>query len=116
MKTFLVLLSCLALMVCATVGPAEEAAAAKTIKFESPILITDVGQGNSSKLVEALLKRAGDIDFTTNNTAKVEDLGDAKTLIIGVGASSKGLVLPGSTRTRKQPARMPSLKQRKKLE
>jgi len=65
------------------------------VQFETPILITDVGQGNSSKLVEALIKRAGDFEYTSESTATADQLEGVKTLIIGVGASSKGLGAAG---------------------
>ncbi len=73
-------------------GSAEESG---HVSFETPLLITDVGQGNSSRLVEALLKRAGDFEFTSESTAAAEKLEGMKTLIIGVGASSKGLGAAG---------------------
>lgn len=75
-------------------APAAEQTSSK-IKFETPILITDVGQGNSSKLVEALIKRAGDFEYTSESTATADQLEGIKTLIIGVGASSKGLGAAG---------------------
>jgi hypothetical protein len=66
-----------------------------TLTFKAPMLITDVGQGNSSKLIEALLKRSGDFEFKSDSTAGADALAGVKTLIIGVGASSKGLGAAG---------------------
>lgn len=99
MTTRYLLLTLFALLGLSLTGyaPAEEAAAdaGEAIKFEAPLLITDIGQGNSSKLVEALLKRAGDYEFTSDSTAKADMLEGMKTLIVGVGASSKGLGAAG---------------------
>jgi hypothetical protein len=71
------------------------AEAPKHVTFEAPLLITDIGQGNSSKLIEALLKRSGDFEFKSESTARADALAGVKTLIIGVGASSKGLGAAG---------------------
>lgn len=62
-----------------------------------PILVTDVGQGNNAKLIAAMLKRLNlsQDAITTNELAKAGDLGNAKTLIVGVGASTKGLGAAG---------------------
>lgn len=76
--------------------PAAEAPAAKAVKATAPALLVDVGQGNSAKLVEALLKRAKTpIPFDYKPMATAADLGSAKSVIVGVGASSKGLGAAG---------------------
>jgi hypothetical protein len=62
-------------------------------KLPAPYLITDVGQGNTAKLVRTILKSK--VTFEFKEQAKADELGDAKTIIIGVGASTKGLGAAG---------------------
>lgn len=86
-------------------APAEKTPAAATesaptttesrILFEQPLLLTDVGQGNSAKLIEVMLNRAKDIKFTSSELATATELEGMKTLVIGVGASTKGLGAAG---------------------
>ncbi len=63
-------------------------------QFEQPALITAVGQSADSQMVNVLFKR-NNIPFTLSNMAKPEDLGSAKTLVLVVGGSSKGLGAAG---------------------
>lgn len=95
---------CLVVSVAVAEGPttatvAAGAPAAATAKaavvFGQPILVTDVGQGNTDKLLEAMLKRAGGFELRSDNMAKAGDLDDVKTLVVGVGASTKGLGAAG---------------------
>lgn len=88
----------------AAIGPAalraeDEAAApaAEAIRCEFPVLLVDSGQGNNARLLQALMRRARvDPDkFELNEMATADDLDGFNTLIIGVGASSKGLGAAG---------------------
>lgn len=85
----------------ASEAPVAEAPAAAEgmLTFEQPLLVTDVGQGNSAKLIEVMLNRAKDVEFTANELAKAEELEGVKTLVIGVGASTKGLGAAGLDQT-----------------
>jgi len=78
---------------------ADESPAAETAnaaQFSGPVLITDAGQGNTARMVEMMLTRAGGVDATRDDTAPVDALTeDHGALIIGVGASSKGLGAAG---------------------
>jgi hypothetical protein len=68
-----------------------------TPAFSTPLLITDGGQGNNAKLIQAMLRRspvsADKVDV--KEVATEADLDSAKTLVIGVGASTKGLGAAG---------------------
>ena len=61
---------------------------------ESPILLTTGGQSADYQMVGTLMKNLG-MDYTMNNVATSADLGDAKTLVVVVGGSSKGLGAAG---------------------
>ena len=73
----------------------EVAVATEKKIFEDPVLVTDVGQGNNARLVQVMLKRDGSVEFKSEAQAGVEMLEGRKTLIIGVGASTKGLGAAG---------------------
>lgn len=64
-------------------------------EYKEPLLVTDVGQGNSAKLLRGLLKRNKGILFTMEERATSEHLAGVKTVVIGVGASTKGLGAAG---------------------
>lgn len=66
----------------------------KEFKAESPVLLTSAGQSADVEMVKSMLGKT-DIEFTDNNLATESDLGDAKTLILAVGGSSKGLGAAG---------------------
>ena len=70
--------------------------AQKTTAFaEKPALLTAIGQSADYEMVKVLLTR-NNIPFTADNLVKAEALdGSAKTLILVVGASSKGLGAAG---------------------
>lgn len=81
---------------------AEEAAEKTEVKatvevkqVEAPLLVTDCGQGNSATLISVMLRRARGIEYESKPLATVEDLDGMKTLVIGVGASTKGLGAAG---------------------
>lgn len=61
---------------------------------ESPILLTSGGQSADYQMIGTVMGKLG-MDYTVNNLATSADLGDAKTLIVVAGGSSKGLgVMP----------------------
>ena len=61
---------------------------------ESPILVTSGGQSADYQMIGTVMGKIG-MDYTINNLATSADLGDAKTLIVVVGGSSKGLGAAG---------------------
>lgn len=61
---------------------------------EGPILLTTGGQSADYQMVGTLLKNLG-MEYELNNVATSADLGSAKTLIVVVGGSSKGLGAAG---------------------
>lgn len=61
---------------------------------ETPILLTTGGQSADYQMVGTLLKNLG-MDYELNNVATSADIGSAKTLIVVVGGSSKGLGAAG---------------------
>ncbi len=63
--------------------------------FEGPVLLTSVGQSADVNIVNTLLTKAGVPDVRLNATVTKDDLGDAKTLVLAVGGSSKGLGAAG---------------------
>lgn len=63
-------------------------------KAEEPVLLTTVGQSADVEMVKAVLDNLG-INYKMNNLVKKGETGDAKTLILAVGGSSKGLGAAG---------------------
>ena len=61
---------------------------------ESPILVTSGGQSADYQMIGTVMGKIG-MDYQINNLATSADLGDAKTLIVVVGGSSKGLGAAG---------------------
>lgn len=61
---------------------------------ESPILVTSGGQSADYQMIATVMGKIG-MDYEVNNLATSADLGDAKTLIVVVGGSSKGLGAAG---------------------
>ncbi|MBE6973304.1 MAG: hypothetical protein E7440_05410 [Ruminococcaceae bacterium] len=61
---------------------------------ESPILVTSGGQSADYQMVGTLMGKVG-MEYEIKNLATSADLGAAKTLIIVVGGSSKGLGAAG---------------------
>lgn len=72
----------------------EETEAVAEVTFEEPILLTSVGQSADVEMVKSIVDRVG-LDYTANNLATSADLGEAKTLILAIGGSSKGLGAAG---------------------
>lgn len=76
-------------------GDSETEASGLTEAFaEYPALVTSGGQSADYQMIATVMEKQG-MDFTTNNLATSADLGDAKTLIVVVGGSSKGLGAAG---------------------
>ncbi len=92
----------LSLVACGSQGSASSSAAPSggettglTEAFaEAPILVTSGGQSADYQMVGTLMGKVG-MEYTINNLATSADLGAAKTLIIVVGGSSKGLGAAG---------------------
>lgn len=72
----------------------EEPAAVEAVTFEEPVLLTSVGQSADVEMVKSIVDKVG-LDYTANNLATSADLGEAKTLILAIGGSSKGLGAAG---------------------
>jgi hypothetical protein len=62
--------------------------------FEQPLLITSAGQNAEVQIAAVLAKRAG-LDYSLSKLAAPEDLEGAKTLVLVLGASLKGLGAAG---------------------
>lgn len=75
-------------------GNSEEPKEVVEVNAEEPILLTSVGQSADVEMIKTMLTK-NELDFTSNNLATSKDLGDAKTLILAVGGSSKGLGAAG---------------------
>ncbi|WP_448535807.1 DUF6305 family protein [Pseudothermotoga sp.] len=68
---------------------------AQDLTFQQPVLITSAGQSAGATMMKVLVSRAK-LQFTFNNLAKVDDLSEEiRTIIVVVGASSKGLGAAG---------------------
>ena len=61
---------------------------------ESPILVTSGGQSADYQMIATVMGKVG-MDYTVANLCTSADLGNAKTLIVVVGGSSKGLGAAG---------------------
>lgn len=59
------------------------------------VMITDVGQGNNAKIIRLLLKKSGVEGVGFMELANPEDLNGIKVVVVGVGASTKGLGAAG---------------------
>lgn len=71
-----------------------EVISGENVTLEQPILLTSVGQSADVEMVKSMLKKIG-VDFTANNLATSDDIGSAKTLVLAIGGSSKGLGAAG---------------------
>lgn len=92
---FVLLLAIAASSMAALVTTAPKAvAAAETVKFASPILISSAGQSADVKMVGMMAKRL-QLDAKVEMMAKPEQLAGIKTLIVVPGFSSKGLGAAG---------------------
>lgn len=61
---------------------------------EPPALLTSVGQSADYEIIKTMLDK-NEIAYEKNSLATSGDLGDAKTLVLAVGGSSKGLGAAG---------------------
>lgn len=61
---------------------------------EQPVLLTSVGQSADYEIIKTMLDKI-EISSVKDSLASPDDLGDAKTLILAVGGSSKGLGAAG---------------------
>ncbi len=77
-----------------TDSSAGDAASSGTAVAEYPALVTSGGQSADYQMIGTVMSKKG-MDFKINNLATSADLGDAKTLIVVVGGSSKGLGAAG---------------------
>jgi len=75
-------------------APSGETAGLTEAFAEAPILVTSGGQSADYQMVGTLMGKVG-MDYEIKNLATSADLGSAKTLIIVVGGSSKGLGAAG---------------------
>lgn len=89
-----ILLSLLTVFALTVGAPAANAKGLESAMFEQPALITTVGQSADGRLADTLFKRAG-LKYTHSALAKPEDLAGAKTLVLVIGGSSKGLGAAG---------------------
>lgn len=62
--------------------------------YKAPILVTSFGQSTDASMLETVMKRVG-VSYTYNANATADDLKGVKTVIIAVGASTKGLGAAG---------------------
>ncbi|MDD3162900.1 MAG: DUF6305 family protein [Sphaerochaetaceae bacterium] len=62
--------------------------------YQSPIFVTSFGQSTDAAMLDTVMKRVG-IDYHYNPTATADDIAGSKTVIIAVGASTKGLGAAG---------------------
>jgi hypothetical protein len=69
--------------------------AAKGVTFEKPGLITSAGQSSDASIVKVLINSKLKLGLEFKQVAKPEDLGGVKTLVVVVGASTKGLGAAG---------------------
>ena len=96
MKKMIAIVLCLMLALSmAGAANAEATAELTAAMFETPILMTSVGQSADVNIVNTLFTKAGVSDVRMNPTVTADDLGDAKTLVLAIGGSSKGLGAAG---------------------
>lgn len=78
-------------------APAEEPAA-EAVSLEglgeTPVLVTSFGQSADVAMLKALFAKVG-VDITFDPVVAADGLGDAKTLFVAAGASTKGLGAAG---------------------
>ena len=83
-----------------TSAPASTPASAATVEglkeaiAEQPALLTSVGQSADVEMVKVMMDKA-ELSYTIDNMADGSALGDAKTLVLAIGGSSKGLGAAG---------------------
>ena len=75
-------------------APAGEVAGLTAPIAEAPALVTSGGQSADYQMIATVMGKVG-MDYTVANLCTSADLGNAKTLIVVVGGSSKGLGAAG---------------------
>lgn len=63
--------------------------------YDTPVLVTSFGQSTDAAMLETVMKKANVADYTYNATADASVIANYKTVIIAVGASTKGLGAAG---------------------
>lgn len=91
MKTYLTLAVIAGLFMTAPITSAVASAPA----MQNPALLVDIGLGNNARSINALLRRSPQIQAEMVELANASHLAGKKTLIIAVGASTKGLGAAG---------------------
>lgn len=76
------------------IGGQALAEESQAVTFSEPVLITSIGQNPDALMVKVLLTK-NKIQFGYSALAAVEDLSEYKTVIMVVGASTKGLGAAG---------------------
>jgi len=71
------------------------AGAQVTAGFSKPCVITSIGQNSDAAIVKVLLNSKLKMGLDYNTTIKPNELGEAKTIIMVLGASAKGLGAAG---------------------
>lgn len=71
-----------------TVGTVDKSA------FQTPVFITSFGQSTDAAMLQTVMRRIK-VPFTYNPSAGAGDVAGAKTVVIAVGASTKGLGAAG---------------------
>lgn len=79
----------------------QAASGLKSAEFEQPILITSIGQSADAQMVKALAERNG-LKYTYEVAAKPEMVGEAKTLMLVIGGSSKGMGAAGVNQSQEE--------------
>lgn len=91
---------------CSSEAPKQEAAASAVVETQAeikdieepiaelPMMITSAGQSADFDITKTLMEKA-ELTYEMNATITPDELGDAKTLVIAVGGSSKGLGAAG---------------------
>jgi hypothetical protein len=90
------LLAMLSAVVLAIAASGHDSTAQGERKFQQPILVTSSGQALDSFTVKTLLGRVG-VNAAYDPKVSAAALGEAKTIIIAVGASNKGFGQAGIT-------------------
>ncbi|MBQ5365619.1 MAG: hypothetical protein IIU49_06080, partial [Spirochaetales bacterium] len=62
--------------------------------YKQPVFVTSFGQSTDAAMLDTVMKRIG-VDYVYNATASAEAMKGYKTVIIAVGASTKGLGAAG---------------------
>ena len=78
-------------LLAAALGAAAPAAAAEARRFEAPGVLSSVGQSSDIAVVKVLLNTRLQLGLDVKPLAQPPDLAGMKTLVVVVGASSKGL-------------------------